>query len=379
MAGGEDSDVVDEHSRAGRAEREVIRVCHRGLEVSPLRDAVLTSLRAVLTVDAAFVATADPETLLFTAAYGEPPLDEATAGFLDNEFGGRDVNRFASLAIGRRHVGWLDDATGNDRFASERYRDIMRPIGLGDELRAALVLDGRCWGYLCLHREDSRLGFTAAEAAAVARLGPHLAAGLRQALLLHPAPTTGGPAAPGVVLLADDLTVLAVTPEAQHLLSLVHGASSSRLPLPVAVYTVATALRALEHGTLDDGVQPTTRIPTAAGLWLTLHSSRLRAPLGQGPVAVVVEPAPPQTTAPVLLSAYGLTGREAEVARLVLRGLSTTAISNTLHISRSTVQDHLKTVFDKTGVRSRRDLVGHLLGRQGDLDGHGGTEGVSSR
>ena len=110
-----------------------------------------------------------------------------------------------------------------------------------------------------------------------------------------------------------------------------------------------------------------------------MHASRLRAPLGQGPVAVVVEFAPPQNDRPVLLSAYGLTGREADVARLVLRGLSTTAISNTLHISRNTVQDHLKTVFDKTGVRSRRDLVGHLLGRQGDLDGHGGTEGPPAR
>jgi GAF domain-containing protein len=84
----------------------------------------------------------------------------------------------------------LDNATGHDRFASPRYRDIMRPLGLGDELRAALVVDGRCWGYLCLHRQDGRLGFTVEEAATIARLGPHLAAGLRQALLLH-APTTG--------------------------------------------------------------------------------------------------------------------------------------------------------------------------------------------
>ncbi|MHC8506664.1 response regulator transcription factor [Pseudonocardia artemisiae] len=57
--------------------------------------------------------------------------------------------------------------------------------------------------------------------------------------------------------------------------------------------------------------------------------------------------------------------REAEIARLVLRGSSTLTISDTLHISRHTVQDHLKAVFDKVGVRSRRDLVGRLLGPGG--------------
>jgi DNA-binding CsgD family transcriptional regulator len=330
------------------------------LDVGALRDAVMTSLRTVMTVDAAFVATADPETLLFTGAYAETPLDTATAAFLDNEFGTRDVNRFASLATSRSHVAWLDDATRDDRFASPRYRDIMRPLGLGDELRAALVVDERCWGYLCLHRQDGRLGFTREEAASVARLGPHLAAALRQALLLQ-TPTPGNSAAPGVVLLADDLTVIAVTAQAEYLLSLVDNPSPRQLPLPVAVYTVATALVALERGTLDDAAQPTTRIPTAAGPWLSLHASRLRAQRGEGPIAVVVERAQAQATAPVLLSAHGLTAREADVARLVLRGLSTAAIADSLHISANTVQDHLKAIFDKTGVRSRRDLVGRFL------------------
>jgi DNA-binding CsgD family transcriptional regulator len=54
--------------------------------------------------------------------------------------------------------------------------------------------------------------------------------------------------------------------------------------------------------------------------------------------------------------------RAARAARL--RGDSTKAIAGSLHISAHTVQDHLKSVFDKVGVPSRRDLVVHLLAGQ---------------
>jgi DNA-binding CsgD family transcriptional regulator len=163
-----------------------------------------------------------------------------------------------------------------------------------------------------------------------------------------------------VVLLADDLSVIAVNAHAEYLLSLVEDRSPRQLPLPVAVYAAASALTALERRT-SVAAQPSTRIPTSAGPWLSLHASRLEADAGHGPIAVVVELAEPQATASLLLSAHGLTPREADVARLVLRGLSTTAIAESLYISRNTVQDHLKAVFDKTGVHSRRDLVGQFL------------------
>jgi hypothetical protein len=214
-------------------EREIVRWCHSGLDVSALQRQVLRSLRRVMTVEAAFFATADPETLLFTGAYVEEPLESATPMFLANEFGSDDVNKFAALATSATRVATLDNATHHVRPSSPRSRDIMQPLGLGDELRAALVAGSECWGYLCLHRDDSGLGFTSAEAALLARLGPHIAHALRQALLLrHPAPP-GDATAPGVIVMTEDFSPVAVTAEAEHLLSRITDGRSAGLPLPL--------------------------------------------------------------------------------------------------------------------------------------------------
>jgi DNA-binding CsgD family transcriptional regulator len=106
---------------------------------------------------------------------------------------------------------------------------------------------------------------------------------------------------------------------------------------------------------------PTMRVRARSGQWLTVHASRLTGPPGEQRISIVIEEADASSTMPMRLSAYGLSPREAEVATLVLRGTSTRAISATLHISEHTVQDHLKAVFDKVGVRSRRELVGTML------------------
>jgi DNA-binding CsgD family transcriptional regulator len=325
----------------------VLRVCRSGLAVTELQRQVLAALRRVMTIDAAFFATADPETLLFTGAHSEDPLIAMTPLFLDNELSGQDVNTFPELVRAPGHVRSLDTATRSAWGESPRYRDIMRPVGLGDELRAALVVGGHCWGYLCLHREDGALGFTAAEAEVIRRIAPHIAHALRQAVLLH-RPVPDQERRPGVVLLDERMELVASTPEADALLPLI-GHGSAHLPLPVSVYSVAAALATADR-------PPSLRVRAVDGGWLNLHASKLGAR-----VAVVVQPAEPQSTLGLLLAAYGLTARELDVARHVLRGDSTKAIADTLHISAHTVQDHLKSVFDKVGVRSRRDLVGRLL------------------
>lgn len=102
------------------------------------------------------------------------------------------------------------------------------------------------------------------------------------------------------------------------------------------------------------------RVLTKAGRWVVLHGASM---VGSGArrVAVIIEPAHPARISPLLMSAYQLTEREQEVTRLVLRGDSTAEIAEALFVSPHTVQQHLKTIFEKTGVRSRRDLVGKVF------------------
>ena len=345
-------------STAARRESDLVRRCYAGLDAAAFRAEAVRSLHALLSLDAVFFATADPATLLFTSALAEEPLAAATARFLDNEFGHTDVNKFQSLATGARRVATLDAATSGQRIGSARYREIMAPLGLGDELRAALVTPAGCWGYLCLHRADSPHGFTPAEVRLIGRLAPHLANGCRHSVTMsyrHGITT----AAPGVVVLRPDLSLAAITDEAERWLNQVADHRSGSGRLPVAVYAAAARLQSIDRGTAPPGAAPTVRVPSTSGGWLLVHASHLNPSTGD--IAVIIEPAHPHDVAPLLLSAQGLTPRERDVALRVLRGASTRTIAAELHLSAYTVKDHVKSIFDKTGVRSRRDLVAHVL------------------
>jgi hypothetical protein len=187
--------------------------CYAGLDVADLRDEVLRRLRRIVSVDAAFFGTVDPQTLLFTSAVGEEPLGAATPLFLDNEYGREDVNKFAALAEAADPVNSLDRATRGQRPDSARYREVMSPLGLGDELRAVLISGNQCWGAMCLHREDAEHGFDDQEVDVIRRIAPHVAEGLRRAVTLGPlrAPAeTAGP--PGIILLDQDMALMSMSP-----------------------------------------------------------------------------------------------------------------------------------------------------------------------
>lgn len=59
----------------------------------------------------------------------------------------------------------------------------------------------------------------------------------------------------------------------------------------------------------------------------------------------------------VAVERYGLSAREAEVLSLLARGRDVPYIAEELVISKNTVRSHAKSIFAKTGVHSRQELI----------------------
>jgi len=129
--------------------------------------------------------------------------------------------------------------------------------------------------------------------------------------------------------------------------------------LPSSVLVAGRALRTAKYPE-EAGEVAISRVLSRSDDWGLLHGTSLVFSSSRQ-LAVIVEPAHPARITPLLMSADGLSEREQEVTRLVLQGNSTTDIAETLFVSAHTVQQHLKSVFDKTGIRSRRDLVGRVF------------------
>jgi DNA-binding CsgD family transcriptional regulator len=337
----------------------IVDICRSRLSPKAVRDRALARLRRAVPFDAAFWTTVDPTTLLFTQPHQEEIPAETIPYFIHNEFVDEDVNKWTALARTRTGVRTLVQGTGGDMETSPRYRDIFRPLGFGDELRAVLRVGGACWGYICLHR-GTGAPFSRQEVDYVRRLAPVLAERIRRGVLVSSTELGDAADAPGLVVVGPDGSLLSTTESGDLWLEELGRPARDPTGVPVEIQAVAAKLRSA--GAVADGL-PRLRVRTRAGRWAVLHASRMAISESQA-VAVIIEEPTPAELAPVLMLAYGLTKQEQVLTGLICRGLSTSDIAARLHITANTVQDHLKSIFEKTGVGSRRELVATILQEQ---------------
>jgi DNA-binding CsgD family transcriptional regulator len=302
--------------------------------------------------------TLDPASLLITSHYHEG-MAEFPPEWLAAEYYEDDVNKIADIALSGG-VSTLHEATGGDPSTSPRWR---RNIEMGgdQELIARLrSRTGQVWGALGLYREPERPMFDESDKRFVEAVSPYLAEGARRALLAGEAADPEGPDAPGMLILTDTWEVETATPGVARWLRDLPDGDYDAGRLPAAVLSVAgRALRTAEQPARP-GEVAMARVLSRSGVWMALHGAGLVSDARRR-VAVIVEAARPAGIYELLMSAYELTPREQEVTRLILQGAATGQIADELVISVHTVRQHLKSIFDKAGVRSRRDLVAKIF------------------
>jgi DNA-binding CsgD family transcriptional regulator len=339
-----------------RAALKIIRLSRQGLDaVSLWRACTPVLAEAVPHYQTPCCYTVDPASRLITSHFQEG-IVEFPPEWAAQEYATDDVNHIADVARSAAGISTLHQATNGDPSRSPRWH-VNMAFGGDQEMIAALrTRGGQVWGALGLYREPDRPLFDADELAFVQTVSTALADGVRRALLVGEASDPETPDAPGMVVLGKNWQPESLSPGVERWLTDLPDGAWQAGRLPSSVLAVAGRAARGVRSPADPAEVAVARVLTRSGIWVVLHG----VPLAQtGPlrVAVIVEPAHPARIAPLLMSAYGLTEREQELTRLVLQGFSTAEIAERLVISLHTVQQHLKSVFDKTGVRSRRELV----------------------
>lgn len=271
------------------------------------------------------------------------------------------LNRWTTLDAGAVS---LHTASGGTLSRSRLWRDALSGHGIVDVASLVFRDTNGCWGWLDLWRTQRMTPFTPSEVSLLAEVVGPVTTALRQAQgrtfsAAVPPPMHRGPA---VLILSPELTVSAQTHATEQYLRTLVPPEGDRPPIPAGAYNVAAQLLAVEEG-LDEH-PPSTRVHLGDGVWVTLRAARAGA--GGSPdehdIAVTIEQCSPSERRDLFVRSHGLSVREGELIEHLSQGSDTRAIARTMFLSEHTVQDHLKSIFAKTGTHSRRTLLARLVG-----------------
>ena len=340
-----------------------------GLEDRNLRRRILAVLSDVIGFDAYVWLLTDPVTTVGAAPLADVPCITELPALIKAKYATK-VNRWTALLGQGPPAGLLSGAVEGDLARSRVWREVMSRYGIGDVASAVFADQYGCWGFLDLWREDIRGPFGAADAAFLAGLAAPLARVLRHGqarTFVEPATPHRRDAGPVVLTLDDDLRITSRTAASQAWLDVLLPPEPDEQAIPASVYNVAAQLLAAEEGV--DHHPASARTHLAGGFWLTLRAARLSS--GQEPptsagggatIAVTIEETSAADRLDLFSRAFGLTAREHELLSLLATGSDTRAMARQMSLSEHTVQDHLKSIFTKTGARDRVTVLSRSLG-----------------
>jgi DNA-binding CsgD family transcriptional regulator len=350
---------------AVRVPDRITRACRQDLDDRALREVLRDELRSVVPFDAYAWVLTDPETGVGSSPLAEVPSLADLPAIIKLKYLS-EVNRWTDDDVARARASTLVAATGGDRHRSRLWAERLDRYGIDDVASVSFRDDFGVWGFLDLWRAAAP--FTADEVDLLVAISDVVTPALRTSLLrtfTFTSPSTGEPVdgvgdrdGPAVVLLSDELDVIAQTSQIDADLRSLLPTGADAAPVPAAVYQVAAQLLAVEQQV--DGHPPRARAHQR-DRWVTLAAGRTES-AGTELIAVTIEPTTPADRTALYARVAGLTGRETELLAGIVAGDDTRTLADELHISPHTVQDHLKSIFAKTGVHNRKKLVACAAG-----------------
>ena len=341
----------------------VERTCRTEPDERALRAALISDIRAVVPFDAYAWLLTDPETCVGSAPLAETPSLADLPALIRLKYL-TPTNRWTTLEPGASAT--LIGATGGERSRSLVWEELLRGYGIDDVVSAVFRDRYGCWGFLDLWRRGAP--FSATECDLLDELVRVATPALRRSLLgtfAHGRNLGDLPDGPVVLLLSDDLESLTQTPRTDSYLRALLPTEADRAPVPAGAYNVGAQLLAQECGVDDHPSSARVHLP--AGAWVTLRAARMpRAPgassVSGASIAVTIEPANPLERTALYARVAGLSERESDLLNLLVGGSDTRELADRLFMSGHTVQDHLKSIFAKAGVNSRRVLIARATG-----------------
>lgn len=298
---------------------------------------------------------ADPETLVASSGLAEHNYGPQVPRSLQLEY---STDAFAAkhlVARRERPVGSLTGETGGDLAQSPRWDEILRPAGIGDVAVLACRDPQGCWGWIELYRDSSDRTFDEHELGLLELVGSTIGSALRRHAMPH-STEMREPTVPGTLVLDRDLRPVSWTTGAREWIGSLPSAQlfASWGMLPSVVYPTAVLARSNANTAAARAL-----VQAVDGRWVTIEAAPLEGER-DGEVVVSFRAATASETFELLCRVYALSQREREIVSLLIAGLDTRAIAKQLFISMLTVQDHLKSVFAKVGIHSRRELLATL-------------------
>jgi DNA-binding CsgD family transcriptional regulator len=359
-----------------RARERIEAIAAASVDARKLRVEALTVVREVIGFDASVWLLTDPATSVGAAPLADVPCMKELPSLIKAKYA-TGLNRWTVLQQASP-VALLHAATNGDLARSRLWRDVLSRYAIADVASAVFADRFGCWGFLDLWRDDARQPFTSADAEFIASVVMPLTAALRRCqarTFIEPASPQRRQVGPVVLTLDDDLSITSRTAASQAWLDALLPPDPDERAIPASVYNVAAQLVAAEEGI--DAHPASARTHLADGFWLTLRAARLSADergpdasaSGLATLVVTIEEASAAERTDLCSRAFGLSAREHEVLGQLAAGSDTRTMARQMSLSEHTVQDHLKSIFAKTGAHDRVALLSRALGtRRGAPD-----------